>query len=399
MPSWTLARRLAFGTILALTMGAATFGPVVFGVLASDLIDEFAIRRVHVGALVTSWALTGALVSPWMGRSADSIGARRATTLTLAVSALSLAAIAVAPFFWLLALGALLNGVASGASNPATNKLIASHVPLGRQGVITGIKQSGVQFGTFLGGLFLPLIAVTSGWRWAVATFAALPLLGLIASRRAVPPDPPAEAPPPGASPPDDELPPIIKRLTVYGFLLGAGGTAVFTYLPLYGEEALGVSQAAAGTAVALMGFVGVVARIAWSRAAEEVLGSRRTLAIIALLAVMAGGVLAAAPNLGPWALWVGGIATGVSASAWNSVGMLTIIQTVPARLAGRGSGTVLVGFHAGLAGGAPLFGWSVDRLGTYTPGWLGVMAMFVAGWLVIRERASSRAGNRPLPA
>jgi hypothetical protein len=89
-------------------------------------------------------------------------------------------------------------------------------------------------------------------------------------------------------------------------------------------------------------------------------------------------------------------VLTGASASSWNTVGMLAIIQNVPASRAGRGSGIVLLGFLAGLATGAPLFGWSVDVLGTYTPGWLVVGGVFAAGlgviWPLVPRSSAGRS-------
>ena len=78
----------------------------------------------------------------------------------------------------------------------------------------------------------------------------------------------------------------------------------------------------------------------------------------------------------------------GVSVSAWHSVGMLAVIQIVPSSLAGRESGLVYFGFLTGLGGGAPLFGWSVDLLGDYTPGWLAIAALFAFGyWAMLGVR------------
>jgi hypothetical protein len=62
---------------------------------------------------------------------------------------------------------------------------------------------------------------------------------------------------------------------------------------------------------------------------------------------------------------------------------MLAVIFLVPAASAGRASGIVLFGFLAGLGLGAPAFGWSVDTLGTYLPGWLAAVTLFIGGWLV----------------
>ena len=140
-------------------MGASTFGLVVFAVLAAELIEEFGVDRWQVGALVTAMTISGALISPSVGTLTDRIGARRATVVTLIASGGALAAMSVSPVFALVAFFALVGGVGQAIANPATNKLISMHVPAGRRGVITGIKQSGVQVGTFLGGLLSAVLA------------------------------------------------------------------------------------------------------------------------------------------------------------------------------------------------------------------------------------------------
>jgi predicted MFS family arabinose efflux permease len=364
-------------------MAASTFGLVVFAVLASELISAFAIERWQVGALVTATTISGALISPSIGSFTDRIGARNATVATLIISGFALAAMAVSPTFWLLALFALIGGIGQAIANPATNKLISMHAASGSRGVITGIKQSGVQVGTFLGGLTLPVIATTFGWRWAVGVFAAAALLGgMVAS--AVLPDDIESEPHLVSADTSDTMPPVIRSLAVYGFLLGFAGTAIFTYLPLYAEEILGFSRATAGYIVAFLGSVGVVGRIGWGRISEHRLGAMRSLRIIAVLSALAALMMIAAASV-PWVVWVAAALAGLSASSWNAVGMLAVIGAVPTRLAGRGSGFVLLGFLMGLGIGAPAFGYSVDRLGTYTPGWIAISVVFLIALLSTR--------------
>jgi MFS family permease len=379
------SRRLLLGTVLAVTMAGATFAPIVFGVLASELISSLGIDRWQVGMLVTASTLGGAFLSVWLGRWADLVGGKRATVATLLVAGLSLVAIGVAPGLILMAVAALLAGVASASSNPATNKLIATEFASGKQGLIVGVKQSGVQIGVFLGGWLLPVFSLWWGWRWAVVAFAVVPLViaGVYAMTKAQ-----VEA---VASLPAETqsgyLPKLIYRLAVYGFMMGAGMSVVLTYLPLYAEEVFGMTPEMGGMAVAVTGLVGIAARLVWARLAEGRMGSVPSLRIIALLAVMMGAVLAMGDFLGSWSVWLAASLTGLSGSAWNAVGMLAIIQMLPTSLAGRGSGVVLFGFLGGLGMGAPLVGWSVDTLGTYTPGWVGITILFAVGYWVMRKK------------
>ncbi|MDH5521017.1 MAG: MFS transporter, partial [Acidimicrobiia bacterium] len=152
-------KSLPFGAVLVVTMAASTFSLAAFAVLAADLISEFAVSREQIGYLVTASALVGAASAPILGPWSDRIGARRGTIFSLFVSFVGLAALTLAPTFGLLVIAALGTGVTQGIANPATNKLISLHVPPGRRGIITGIKQSGVQAGTAFGGILLPAMA------------------------------------------------------------------------------------------------------------------------------------------------------------------------------------------------------------------------------------------------
>lgn len=371
-------------------MGAATFSLVVYSVLAGDLLEQFEIERWQVGLMVTATTIAGALVSPAVGVITDRVGARRAAIATLVGSAVALGAIGLAPGYGLLLAAAIVSGMFQAVANPSTNKLIAEHVPLGRRGVITGIKQSGVQFGTFVGGLTLPGLAVAFGWRAAVVVFAALSLAGGALAIITLPADKAIDDEPVG--PIRASLPPLILRLAFYGFLLGAGGTAIFTYLPLFAQESLTMTPQAAGAAAALVGLTGIGGRIGWGRLAETRVGSEPALRAMALGAIGAAALLWFAPDI-DWLIWPAAVVTGLTASAWNAVGMLAIIESVPSTLAGKGSGVVLLGFLLGLGVGSPAMGWSVDALGSYRPGWAAIAVLFAAGWLTLRPgRAAVRA-------
>jgi predicted MFS family arabinose efflux permease len=112
--------------------------------------------------------------------------------------------------------------------------------------------------------------------------------------------------------------------------------------------------------------------------------GSLLALRIIAVLSAVAASLLIASTVVAPL-VWLAAVVTGLSASSWNAVGMLAVISTLPTSSAGRGSGVVLLGFLFGLAVGAPAFGYSVDRLGSYIPGWIGIGVVFLAALLATR--------------
>ena len=142
-----MKRRLSLGVVLAATMAVATVGPGVFSVLATTLRAEFGVARWQVGALVTAVMGVGALLSPVAGSFTDRIAPHRSTAATLVMSALSFGGMALAPTFGLVAAAAVAAGFSQALANPATNLLIMSRAEVGRRGVLTGIKQGGVQAG------------------------------------------------------------------------------------------------------------------------------------------------------------------------------------------------------------------------------------------------------------
>ena len=100
---------------------------------------------------------------------------------------------------------------------------------------------------------------------------------------------------------------------------------------------------------------------------------------------------------MGTWVVWVSAIVAGVSVFSWTSVGMLAVIEVLPAALAGRGSGAVYFGFISGFGVGAPLFGWSVDALGVYAPGWLGITTLFALAFWVMFGVRTDETPSRPI--
>ncbi len=361
--------RAGLGAVTAATMATATFPIIVASVLAAELIDRFGIGRSQVGLLVTATALVGALASPLFGRITDRIGAVAATRNVLASGIVTLTAFALAPSYGFLVVAAIATGIPNGWSNPATNLLIVDNVPAGSRGIVTGVKQSGVQFGTFLGGMLLPVFATLWDWRIAVLIFLMMPVTGLVGMMgRTNPIEHETQAEWAYTT-----IPMEVKWVAVYGTLSGLATSALFGFLPLFAEENQLWSAQAAGSLVAVVGLSGIGARILWPAASERRIGHGRTLRILAVMSMVTAGLLALAARgvLESWVLIPASVLLGGGAIAWNAVGMLAVMDFSPPKMVGKGTGVVLAGFLLGLAFGAPLMGLSVDTLGTYVPGWL----------------------------
>jgi predicted MFS family arabinose efflux permease len=183
----------------------------------------------------------------------------------------------------------------------------------------------------------------------------------------------------------DAPLPRAVWWLTAYAALLGAGAGATFAFNALYAEERLGFSKQWAGLLVGMTGLVAGVTRIALSHITQT---SRRfgvPLGNIALGASISLVVIAAAPTLGAWSLWLGAAAAAATLGSWNSVAMLAAMSTVTPDLVGRATGRVMLGFLAGLGVVPPLFGTAVDRWDAYEEAWLVLAGSAFVGFLVMR--------------
>ena len=381
-------RRVAFFLLYA--MAAGTFTAAVFSVLGSFLVDEFGLSRAQLGVIVALNTICGGIVSPLAGRFVDTVGGGSALQTLLALSSVAFVITAVATGYFVLLIAAIVGGVAQSLANPATNKVIAYRYKPARRATVTGIKQSGVQFAIFFGGLTLPSIAEWYGWRWAMMSLVVLTLIvavWLSVARQ-------------GISSGAGEVPGsfigalrgAVPWLAGYGLLIGFAGSSSF-FLPLFAEEELGQSVRVGGLALAIAGITAVVGRVVWARFAERRSRYRLTLAILAILAVV-GSWLFTLADSSIILLWVGSVLLGAGASSWNSVGMLAVIDDAKAGDTGAASGWVLLGFLIGLGVGPPFFGRTFDATGSYATMWMFAAGAAACALLVI---VAWRAFDRPL--
>src|SRR5439155_17971380 len=178
----------------------------------------------------------------------------------------------------------------------------------------------------------------------ALGGCALLGTVGLVLTGRYVPrPSPGAGRPGPAVSSPGPtaadgrrtrtgrrRLDRAVNRLTVYALLMGFGVGAVGAYLPLYAVEELGLARETAGLAAALMGLVGIAARVGWGRRQDRTTTPvLRSLGTLAVGSVLASGLLWAGAWLGAGLLWAGAALFGATAVAWNALGMLSIVRDV----------------------------------------------------------------------
>ena len=367
---------MALVVLLAAAMGTATFIYGAISVLASDIIDELDLTRSQLGVVFMAFSLTGALTAPLMGRLTD-VSVRRVMAALFGAAAAALLIAAAAPTLLWLVVATAVGGLALAASNPATNKIVSERISTGRRGIVIGIKQAGVWVGLLLAGLLLPPLALAVGWRWAVALTVVLPLLALVSVRFLMPGSDSTAAPAPtlaGDATQSTRL--AVVWLAVIGSAVAMCGGATLAFVPLYAQEAVGLSAPLAGLLASTMGLTGMVANVVWGGAATRFRHTTTPLLGISMVGLVATVAIGSGTSA-VWLLWLGVILFGASMMAWHSVAWLALLNIVDAAGIGRASGRVQVGNSLGFMLGPPLAGVLIDATGTYAWAWTLVAGLF----------------------
>jgi predicted MFS family arabinose efflux permease len=365
MPTMSRRRHCSFIGLIFAAMGASTIAVAALGILATFIIDDLAISRGTLGWIVSTNVLIAAALSPIAGVLTDRIGGRYALVIVFAASLASFTTFGLAGSVVAMVMGSALAALSQAGGNPATNRLIGDLLPAGERGVATGIKQSGVQAGIAIAGITLPTMAIAFGWRAAMIAVACGPLIGVAATLLVVPRDTPVGE---RSDRKHHRLARSVFWLALFGAVFGFAGSVMF-FIPLFSEESLGLGPRVGGIAVALAGVVAFAARIGWARFAERNGTYRVPLGVMAAIGTVAAATLLMA-TVFPALLWPGVALIGMSTSAWNSVGMLAVIDESGGST-GRASGVVLLGFLAGLGVGPPLYGAMIDASGSYVAMWI----------------------------
>ena len=123
---------------------------------------------MQFGILVADYFLFAATFSFSLKFLADRRDPLKVMSYGVAISSFGSIMIAVASGRYVLFLVWLsICGLAAGIIQPATNAFLSREIHQNKQGIAFGIKQSGTPASTLLGGLALPLVALTIGWQFS----------------------------------------------------------------------------------------------------------------------------------------------------------------------------------------------------------------------------------------
>jgi MFS family permease len=360
--------------------------PVAAGVLPAFLVGALAVQiradlefsEAGLGLLTGSFFAGGAASSVVLGRTAERIGAVRALRVgSMSAAILLLSMAAAGRTFGLLLVLMTLAGTVNALIQPAANLFLARAMPVTRLGFAFGVKQSAIPAGALLGGLAVPTIALTIGWRWAFVAASTL----AVAAATGIPDDQP-EAPPP--IDPDATLPTVDapRRITLafaFGASFAAAAAGVLGTFLVSGGVAVGLTDATAGLLAAGGSATSIGIRLLLGVRADRV-GTGHLRVVAGMLVLGAGGFMLLAAG-GAVAFVIGTpIAFGLS-WAWPGLFNLAMVRHHP-RAPAAATGITQTGVYIGAVGGPLLFGLVAEE--GYGGAWVMAGAWSVAAGVLI---------------
>lgn len=141
-------------------------------IAAAPLQRQFGLSDVQLGTVFSAFVLGYALSQPIAGRVADRIGASRAIAIAILWWSVFTALLPFVPSTVAHGMGLLiavrfLLGVGESIIFPASNRLIASWIPLQERGLANGVIFAGVGVGGSIAPPLITSIMVRYSWHWA----------------------------------------------------------------------------------------------------------------------------------------------------------------------------------------------------------------------------------------
>ena len=371
--------------------------------LAPFYQDELGLSRAQVGLFFSAFylAMTGAsFVAGWL---ADRLGVRNTTLQGHLIVGVCTVAAAFAPSFaWAFA-WFFLCGLGYAYLNPASTKGVMAWFYRDERATAMGIKQTGVPAGGFVTALVAAPLVLVVGWRGAFAALGVVNFLfGFVfAHLWREPPN----SPNPGLVQPQP-LNPVHTPLNAGGFLPASFGTAIFligqmsliTYVPLYLKESMGFSPYWASQALAVAQGGAMIGRVGWGVASDRYFGGRRkiVLIIIGLLSVLMIGGLSLMTKQSSIPLLLAVVfLSGLCIVGYQGVSYALIGELAGTSRTGVAMGLMITINAAAATVGTPLFGYIVDRSGSYALAWqclAGAIALGCGGMAIfLKETVRTR--------
>jgi MFS family permease len=386
------ALAVTFGNQVAMAMpvGAAS---VLAPAMAAGMGVSPSLLGVYV-ALMWTGAMVASLAS---GALLARVAPVRALQLMMVVTALGAWCVA-SGVPWLVALGAVLMGLAVGPEVPASVQLLARITPPERRSFVFSAKSTGWQVGMAILGLVAPPLTAALGWQGCVAIVGAGCAVAALAqepARRRYDPAHEAARPARGAALGSIRAvlrSPALIRLTLVAVVLSIALTTFMSFQVSLLAVELGYTLALAGTVFACSQVGCVAGRLIGGAVAGRWIAPGAFLIVIGFSMATMSVALGLSTRSWPVALVaIVVVLLGMAGGAWLGVCLAEVARLAPPDQIGLVTGGVLF-FHyltiivtpVAFAAGASVFGY----------GWayIGVGAVTVIGLLPLLIPSRTRA-------
>lgn len=377
-----------------LSVGRSAIGP-----LAPLMQSDLGLSRAEVGLLVSAIYVGATLVILPFGWLADSLSVRYLLLIGQGIAGLFVIALMG---MHSLAHGLLLmflSGVGLGVCMPATTKAVMTWFSSTTRGMAMSVKQTGVSVGGAIALAALPGMGLMFGWRLSMAMVGAAtvasgaiayalyrgqPVTGFDPARVAV----------------KSSLSQLLGNrdlllVSVSSAIWAAIQVAFATYIVLFLVEKLNMSVVAAGSLAAVSQIVGSAGRVGGGVISDLMFGSKRKPLMLifgALIALCAQRTSALAPGSTALVLGAVVIGFGLAVFGWAGIYVVLISELAGRRLVGAATGLSMGMSFVGVIVGPPIFGYIVDRNGSYQTAWnVLAVAGAVATCLLLLVREGSK--------
>jgi ACS family hexuronate transporter-like MFS transporter len=377
---WTILALISVSHIIGAT---AQYG---INTLAPFYQDELGLSRAQVGLFFSAFYLAMTGFSFGAGWLADRLGVQK-TTLQghLFLGACTVAAALSPSFPWAFA-SFFLAGLGYSFLNPASSKGVMAWFHRDERATAMGTKQTGVPAGGVVTAMIAPQLVLLVGWRGALAALGVINLcFGFLFSLL-------------WRDPPEGTAGPVVQRvssaaapLRLRKLLPISCGTAVYlvgqmaliTYVPLYLKDVMGFSAYWSGQALALTQAGAVIGRVGWGVASDKIFGGRRKviLIIVGLLSACFITLLSFMTRQSSLVLLLVILfLSGISLVGYQGVSYALIGEMAGKDRTGTAMGMMITINAACATLGTPLFGYLVDRTGSYALAWQTLAGSLVVG-------------------
>lgn len=358
------------------------------GTLAVELRADLDFSNIALGALVTVFSGTAALLSLPAGRFIERVGHRRGLVIGSILTGISLTATALfADSWWHLTAGQVLAAIGVAATMPSVQLALATCIPPERQGVAFGLNLSSIPAAILLAGIAVPLIGETAGWRWA---FGGAGIAGLILSLLSAISYTHADW---GVMHRIHH--PVDLRVVLLAsgaMFLGVWGAQTVATFSVESAAQHGHTPGSVGYVLAFTSVVSIAIRIVSGVTADRA-GPIRAFTVMAVFLVLGGVGTVVLALSGSFAAVAIGAVLGLGVGwGWNGLAIYALVRLNP-KAAATTAGFVMVGGFSGSALSPVVFG-VVASDADFDAGWVvSTVAMLAGAALTVAARGAARRG------